>query len=93
MKPFHERFGENFKDSNPEVFKKGILNKAERQFNKGEYKPALNTLMEGFRIHSLLKEKDAAYAKKDKARIAKETAESGTQNSQSSCKPWRRYIS
>jgi len=41
------------KKLHPEIFKKGILKKATRHFNDGEFGKANTTLMDGFKIRSL----------------------------------------
>ena len=50
---FRKKHGENLKLTHPEVFKKGILKKATRLFNEGDFKTAESTLMTGFKLRSL----------------------------------------
>lgn len=50
---FQDKHGVNMKNSHAEVYKKGVLKKAQGFFGRGEYKLALNTLMAAFKLRSL----------------------------------------
>ncbi len=52
-KEFAEKHGPNMKNSHAEVYKKGVLKRAQGLFNKGEYKMALSALMTAFKLKSL----------------------------------------
>ena len=52
-KEFAEKHGPNMKLSHAEVYKKGVLKRAQGLFNKGEYKMALSALMTAFKLKSL----------------------------------------
>lgn len=70
IKDYVSQFGENFSKANPEVFKKGILNKAQHLFAAGKYQEALNKLVEGFNMDSISREYDPDYfVKKEKKKI------------------------
>ena len=49
-KAFCDKMGINFIKSAPEIYKKGVLEKALRKFRGGEFQAALNELMKGFKI-------------------------------------------
>ena len=46
-------FGDNFKNSNPEIFKAGVLRQAQKLYNRGELVEAISKLEEGFNIEQL----------------------------------------
>jgi len=50
---FNEKHGPNMSKSHPEVYKGGVLKKAQGSFNRGEFKKALDTLMTAFKLKSL----------------------------------------
>ena len=52
-KAYHERFGLNFKNSVPAIFKAGVLKQARQFYNAGKLKEARSKLKEGFNIKSL----------------------------------------
>ena len=41
---FREKHGENLKKTHPEIYKKGVLKRAQNQFKAGEFDEALKTL-------------------------------------------------
>jgi len=41
------------KKTHPEIYKKGILKRATRSFNEGDFNKARSTLMSGFKLRSL----------------------------------------
>ena len=63
---FREKYGTNFEKKHPEVFKKGVLKKAQQKFKMGEYKTAMDTLMRAFKIQCLRRHFDPDFAKKQK---------------------------
>ena len=84
---FKEKHGANFCKTHPEVYKAGVLKKAQGKFRKGEFSVALNTLMTAFKISSLrqnldpvgfkkLQDKKAAAAKAPKV-VAKPKRDDG----------------
>ena len=63
-KNFMTRHGTNLERSHPEIFKRGILKRATREYNLGEFDKAYNTLMKGFNIESLKNKFDPQWYKK-----------------------------
>jgi len=58
-----DKLGENFKNSNPEVYKQGILKRAKLQVKEGQFQRAFTTIQSGFNIISLKKRYDPSYLK------------------------------
>ena len=52
-KTFVDKLGHNFMNSNPEVFKAGILKGAQKLYLEGKYTESLNKLAEGFNFSSI----------------------------------------
>jgi len=52
---FVEKLGDNFKKLHPEVFKLGVLKRAEAKYKAGEFDKSMNILETGFNIVSLKK--------------------------------------
>ena len=50
---YRDKHGDNFKKTHPEIFKKGILKKATREFTEGTFSKANATLLTGFKLRSL----------------------------------------
>ena len=71
LKDFVDRLGDKFSVSNPEIFKAGILKKAQSLFSAGEIEEALRKLSEGFKFSSLQREYDPKYAIKQEMRRQK----------------------
>ena len=65
---FRDKHGENLKKTHPEVYKKGILKKATRLFNEGDFKTAESTLMSGFKLQSLRQLFEPNYEEKQEKR-------------------------
>lgn len=61
---FNDKHGENLKKTHPEIYKKGVLKKAQGEFKKGEFSKSMNTLMQAFKIKSLRMHFDPKYRQK-----------------------------
>lgn len=72
---FREKHGDNLKTSHPEVYKKGILKKATREFNAGEFNKSKNTLMIGFKLRSLRQNHEPNFVDKQMKRDAQKAAD------------------
>lgn len=71
---FHERFGDNFQKSNPEVFKSGVLQKAQKLFDQGMYREAQLKLVDGFNLFSIERHYHNEKEKEDKKRLMRQEA-------------------
>ena len=67
-KNFMARHGTNLEKSHPEIYKRGILKRATREYNLGEFDKSYNTLMKGFNIESLKNKFDPQWYKKQLAK-------------------------
>ena len=74
-KAYHERFGLNFKNSVPAIFKAGVLKQARQFYNAGKLKEARSKLKEGFNIKSLYRNFNPEKLKKMEIREQKAKAE------------------
>ncbi len=70
-KEFQEKHGPNMKNSHVEVYKKGVLKRAQGFFTKGEYKMALSALMSAFKLRSLRNMFEPNFHEKQKKREEK----------------------
>ena len=61
LNDFVKKLGDGFKNSNPEIFKGGILRAARAKFNEGRLAEAMNKLSEGFKFTSLKREYEPGY--------------------------------
>lgn len=82
-----KKLGSNFEKSHPEVYKAGVLKRAQLMYKQGRFEDALKRLYDGFNVDSIKKRYDPDYFKrllaesllKAKAqRKQKEEAKAGT---------------
>ena len=68
---FQAKHGKDLRKSHPEVYKRGVLKKAQGEYRRGEFTKAMNILMTAFKIRSLRQHFEPDFFKKQAARDAK----------------------
>lgn len=63
-KNFMVKHGKNLENSHPEIYKRGILKRATREYNEGDFNTAYNTLAEGFNIVAIQNKFDPEWKKR-----------------------------
>lgn len=61
---FVKKLGLNFEKSHPEVFKAGVLKRAQLMYKEGKFDDALKRLYDGFNVDSIRKRYDPKYMKR-----------------------------
>ena len=61
---FVKKLGSNFEKSHPEVYKEGVLNRAQLMAKEGKFEDALKRLYDGFNVESIKKRFDPNYMKR-----------------------------
>lgn len=59
-----KKLGQNFEKSHPEVFKAGVLKRAQLMYKEGKFDDALKRLYDGFNVDSIRKRFDPKYMKR-----------------------------
>lgn len=72
---FCEKHGDNLKKTHPEVYKKGVLKKAQSLFKQGDFSKSMNTLMKAFKVKSLRQHFDPQYDERIRKQAEKKKAQ------------------